>query len=191
MRYSIFLVGAVLAGCAQEPQPRGPISAFETLGNLQSTLPLDCVGIEVVTNQHTPADLYPGIEQCIASSDYPRAVQLYALAGVYGRFDMSRVSDPSALQAIQALQMNTFGPLSKVQNDAFKAEMGRYREPHSTALSGLCSKIKSVGAPDYRPTYMIEHGMGAAHGSTDNGLKSSFDPAQGWRDALSGYLHCE
>ncbi|WP_340676497.1 hypothetical protein [Paraperlucidibaca sp.] len=190
MRNLIIIFGIMLSACAQTPQPQPKVVNYETKGNLESNFPLGCVGLEQVDNRHTPADIYPAVTRCITSGDYNKASQLYGLAGVYGRFDMLRVRDSTAHQAVLVLQSNNFGSLSDEQREAFKTSTLDRLAQGSKQLSDLCSKIKSIGPPNYHPRYMIQHGMGAFGGSSGSGIKSDFDPVQSWKDSLSGYLHC-
>ncbi|MBK7001926.1 MAG: hypothetical protein IPH35_18755 [Rhodoferax sp.] len=44
-------------------------------------------------NTLTPADLYQGVSDCIHQDKYERATSLFALAGIYGRFDAKRVAE--------------------------------------------------------------------------------------------------
>lgn len=190
MRYLIPMVAIILAGCAQTPTSNGQITNYETKGNLQSNAPLSCVALSSVTNKHTPADIYPGVTKCVTSGSYDKAAQLFALAGVYGRFDMLRVSDSTARQAIQVLQLNNFDSFTDEQREVFKKTMGTYLSPDSKEFLNLCAQIKAKGAPNYHPSYMIQHGMGAFAGSSGNGIKSDFDTAKGWQESINGYLHC-
>jgi len=190
MRYLITLIAIILAGCAQAPTSNSQITNYETKGNLQSNAPLGCVSLAAVTNKHTPADIYPGVAKCVTSGNYDKASELFALAGVYSRFDMLRVSDSTARQAIQALQLNNFGSFTGEQREAFKETMGTYLSPNSKEFLNLCAQIKAKGAPDYHPTYMIQHGTGAFVGSSGNGIKSDFDAAKSWQESINGYLHC-
>ena len=59
-----------------------------------------------------------------------------------------------------------------------------------SSMAMLCSRIRVIGPPNYRPTYMIRHGMGAFIGGSGNGLVADFDPAAAWEESLDTYLHC-
>lgn len=184
----VWVVAVIVVGCAPQTQ-RSQFTNYETKGNLETKAPLACASIGEVTNQHTPADIYPGVAACVKAGNYEKAVPLYALAGVYGRFDQLRVSDSTARQAVQVLQMNNFADFTKEQQDAFKKAMLAATEAGSSTFASICSGIERLGPPNYFPTYMVQHGMGAFTGGS-GGIKDDFDSKQGWRDSLSGYLHC-
>jgi hypothetical protein len=189
MRHVALLVVLAVLGCSSN-EPRSQVTNYETRGNLEAKAPLACVPLSEVTNQHTPADIYPGVAACIKLGAYEKAVPLYALAGTFGRFDQLRVADATARQAIQVLQMNNFGDLTKEQQDGFKKVMLPALDAGSPSFASTCAAIRRFGPPQYVPTYMVQHGMSAFLGPSGNGVKSDFDPAKGWQDALSGYLHC-
>ncbi len=190
MYYFLLIIGIIIAGCAQEPKSADMFVNLEAPGNLQSNAPLGCIDLSTVTNKSTPADIYPGVAKCIQSGDYKKAGQLFALAGIYGRFDILRVSDSTAHQAIQVLQMNNFKSLTEKQREEFIKSITIYSNYNSIELLSLCNEIKKKGAPGYYPAYMIQHGMGAFVGSAGNGIKSDFDAAKSWRESLQNYLHC-
>lgn len=193
---AIALAAAALVGCTT-PSPRTPantttsqVTNYETPGNLQANAPLGCVPISEVTNKHTPADIYPGMAACIKAADYEKAAPLFAVAGAFGRFDQLRVSDSTARQAITVLQLKYADDLTKEQRENFVRTLQSMLSPGSSQLAVLCSAVEPKGPPDYLPTYMIQHGMGAFSTQTSNGLKYGFDSDKGWKDSLNGYLHC-
>lgn len=188
MRNLVFLAIVAVLGCSAQP-PKAQVTNYETKGNLQSKAVLGCVPLSAVTSQHTPADIYPGVAACIKAGAYEKAVPLYALAGTFGRFDQLRVTDATARQAIQVLQMNNFGDLTKEQQDNFRAVMSPALDA-GPSLTVMCAAIARVGPPKYAPTYMVQHGMNAFLGSAGGGVKADFDSTKGWRDSLVGYLHC-
>lgn len=187
-RFAILAVISVLGCSTQEPKTQ--ITNYETQGNLQTESTLACVPLSKVTNQHTPADIYPGVAACIKSGDYEKAAPLYGLAGTYGRFDQLRVTDETARQAIQVLQINNFGDITETQQENFKKTMLASLETGSPSFTSMCDAVKQIGPPKYVPIYMIQHGMNAFHGTTGSGLNPNFDPSKGWQDSLTGYLHC-
>jgi hypothetical protein len=189
MRLGISVVALIAAWCLT-PQQKGKIDNYETSGNLQSTAAVGCVSLAELTNMHTPADIYPGVLACITSGKYEKAVPLFALAGAYGRFDQLRVTDPTARQAVKVLQLNNFGSLSSERQEGFKKAFLAATKGESASLKKLCSEVERIGPPKYFPTYMVQHGMRAFEGQSGNGVKADFNPAEGWREALTGYLHC-
>src|SRR5690349_21994397 len=103
---ALMLLASACATTPQEPS-RPKVTNYEAKGNLQSFAPLGCVGIADLSNRNTPADITPAVRKCIDAGDYVRAADMFAVAGVYGRFDMLRVSDTTAHQALIVLQMNS------------------------------------------------------------------------------------
>ena len=163
------------------------IQNYEAQGNLISENNLGCVGPEKLSNKYTPADLYKATAKCINQNNNEKAVFLFALAGVYGRFDTLRVADETAHQAVTVLLMETFGSLDEHKKDTFKKVlMNTFKERVI-----LCKKIVLIGPPDYYPIYMIQHGMGAFLGRKANSdIVANFDVQAAWKKSLDTYLHC-
>ena len=57
----------------------------------------------------------------MGSGDFQRAARLFAIAGVYGRFDMARVADESAHQAVAVLLMASLNELGQSAKDELQA----------------------------------------------------------------------
>ena len=178
---------------AQHPQPGiavtppGKITNFETKDNLKSFHHLDCVDLTALTTDDTPADIYPAVRTCIDHGDFERAVRLFAVAGLYGRFDTLRVLDVSAHQAISVLGMTSFSDLSQGAKEQFQATFKASLS--SDRLVELCGQARKLGPPTYYPTYMTQHGMSAFTGK-GGGLKEDLNVAEAWDSSLSTYLHC-
>lgn len=118
---------------------------YEAQGNLQSTHSIDCVKITRLTNQDTPADILPAVRRCIKSSRYERAVDLIIVALAYGRFDMARVADKSAHQAITALQIINLNSLDKSKQTKFQDAV-RYRYSKGVEdMARVCGTLESLG----------------------------------------------
>jgi hypothetical protein len=88
-------------------EQNGRITNIRAGGSLASTQTVGCIPITEAKNTLTPADLYKGVIECIHQDKYDLAAGLFALAGVYGRFDAERVADKTAGQAKTVLIMNT------------------------------------------------------------------------------------
>ena len=58
-------------------------------------------------------------------------------------------------------------------------------------FSRLCSMMKTLGAPNYYPKYMILHGMNAFLGIEGDGLKPNFDADREWEKILRNDLSCK
>ena len=181
---------AVVASCALGgAAASAQVTNYETKGNQQSLSPVGCVDVPSVSRQNTPADIYPGVRKCIEAKDYVRGARLFAVAGVYGRFDTLRVLDESAHAAVPALQYLSFAQIDEAVSAEFRATVKVSFAPGSRELADLCKQIRTLGPPAYAPTYMTQHGLSAITG-TGGGLKADFNPSQAWESALTGYLNC-
>lgn len=171
-------------------EKHGNITNYEVEGNLAATQPIACIPIGEARNNLTPADIYPGVRDCIEQDKFDEATDLFALAGIYARFDAERVSDKTAGQAGEILIMNTFSALSEEKKSRFLAVFNRIAKDRKS-MGPLCAQIRKIGAPDYYPKYMILHGMKAFLGDSYEGaLSGDFDQAAAWNRLQADYLHC-
>lgn len=162
----------------------------EAPGNLRSEHRLACISLQQARPSYTPADLYPGVAACIAEGKMTAAIELMVLAGAYGRFDVMRVSDESAKDAMTVIQMQAYANLSDPQRESFMRTLEREGEdPKAERIR--CEKVSRLGPPQYRPDYMIQHGMGAFTGKAGNGLLPDFEPSEAWEQIRTGYLKCK
>lgn len=169
----------------------GPtITNHEAPGNLESRHDLGCLESTDLSNRYTPAELYRAVAACAKQGKYKDASVLLALAGVYGRFDVQRVSDKTSHQALTILKMQALGNLTKEQQRAFKDDM-RVTLGDPANLAVACQLFERIGPPHYHPVYMIQHGM-SAFTKTDasNGLVKDFNAQVAWQQSLDSYLHC-
>jgi hypothetical protein len=171
----------------QDTKNEAKIVNYETEDNLKSfQLIKGCVKLSEVSSQHTPADIFPSIADCLKEKKYEDAVGLYGLAIAYGNFDMKRVSDITAHQAISAL---TFNYLNTIPEDII-LEFNKVKKPIIDSKK-LCDKFVEIGHPKYYPTYMIAHGMGSfMENNSDSDLKKDFDAEAVWDEILKTSLHC-
>ena len=58
-------------------------------------------------------------------------------------------------------------------------------------FSRLCAMMKTLGAPNYYPKYMILHGMNAFLGIEGDGLKPDFNIDVEWNKVLKTDLDCK
>ena len=151
---------------------------------------LPCSVGNALKNTYTPLELYMSVPPCIESGHLTEATHLFVLAGVYGMYDRLRVKDRSAHQAISVLKM----AVTPSFTDAFRQHLSSMAQGPN--LVTLCQTMKKVGPPDYYPSYMINHGLGAIstqlNGNTPDGsaLDESIEPASALAEALDQYLHC-
>ena len=167
------------------------VKSHEAPGNLESTHDVGCVGSDRLQPSYTPADLYRATSQCVRRAEYRDAVFLFAMAGVYGRYDTLRVADKSAHQAVTVLQMQALGPLPQERREAFGTVV-QQTLGSPDGLASVCKELRRIGPPRYHPRYMIQHGMGAflTDGTTPDGLVTPFDGVAAWKRALDTFLHC-
>jgi len=165
---------------------------YETPGNLESKHDLGCVESDQLNNQHTPADLFRALKKCLAEKKYQPGAFLFAIGGVYGRFDTLRVADQTAHQGVTVLRMQALSIFEKDPDvkSQFTSELKKtLGTPDS--LKNVCQEIQRIGPPQYFPRYLIQHGMDAFNPQPNtDGLVSSFDAKVAWKKALDSYLHC-
>jgi hypothetical protein len=179
---------------AQSPvavQKVGNVTSMSARGNLEPTRQLKCIDLSEAKNSFTPADLHTGIKQCLAEGQYDRAVPLFALAGIYAKFDSQRVADISAKDGGQALIAQTFATVTPEQKQRFRQALSAFTSDPDKYRS-LCVAVGKVGPPDYFPAYMVMHGMNVfLNGPTDSrALIANFDAKATWADLQVQYLHC-
>lgn len=166
------------------------IISIEADGNLESPNPCGCIELSKVNNQHNPADILNGMAECIEQKEYKKAASLFAIAGVYGTYDMSRVKDGTAHQALLVLQQNIFFNMEESEQKQLMESLKKELEAGSENLNNVCQSIQKVGAPNYHPKYMIQHGIQAFIEDDGNGLVEEFNSEESWILALKTYLHC-
>ncbi|KGK01518.1 hypothetical protein [Thalassotalea sp. ND16A] len=161
---------------------------YKAKGSLESPKQATCTSIDNLTNDQNPADIFTGLKRCIEQKNYKQAAELYLTGLSYGFFDTKRVSDKTAHQAIAVIRMNTFSSMSQEILNNLKAEV---KIIFSNNLL-LCESLKRLGHPQYHPTYMVKHGMGAFLGNkTKNGLVQNFEPTVTWEDTLIKKIKCK
>jgi hypothetical protein len=166
----------------------GAVIDYTLPRNLMPTHIVGCVSMDKASNTWTPADVFPAMRKCIDRGNYTYAVDLFSLATSYGRFDMMRVPDQSAWNAMQVLQMQYLQDVTPVQ----KAGFNKAAEAMLQNRSDICMRLGKLGPPDYVPTYMIQHGMAAFTKSLKNGgLVQDFNAQSAWAEVLRDYAHCE
>lgn len=164
--------------------------SYEADGNLKSEKPLSCVDLSSVTNEHTPADILLGMKKCLEAKNYSSAAKLFAIAGVYGRYDSFRVKDKSAHQALVVIQQNMLMDFTDAEKNLLMEAMESELEKGSKNLTENCKAIRKIGPPKYLPKYMIQHGMQAFLNNGEQWLTDGFDSDASWNLSLESYLHC-
>lgn len=197
MRWNIAVVTSVVTALAvgtalpSVAQAQASFTNLTTPGNLAATQQLPCIDLSEVKNTYTPPDLYAAVKRCVEKGDYDRAVRLFAISGVYAKFDAQRVLDVTARDGGQILVIQTFATVSPEQKTTFRDTLlAVAKDPKAHAA--LCEQIRQIGAPHYYPKYMVLHGMNAVMGkAADNSaLVSPFDAAGAWTSSRASYLKC-
>lgn len=184
-----------LTSCAGLPTKKplaenntGNVTNYETDGNLAVTKTETCTEIRQLSSNHTPADIYTGISDCLTRKDIDRAAKLYALAFVYGRYDQYRVADRTAHQATKVLELQHLGSVDQELSSEFSKRIGEI-SANPEELGRLCVDIKALGQPSYHPSYMIQHGIKAFAGG-GKGLNPDFSGDTTWQKVLDEGIHC-
>jgi len=213
-KFLVFVLLTVLmSGCASAPTPiphtfspspmpptftpeptsiatQSQITIIEAPGNLESTQDIGCVPISDLKNTYTPPDLYNGMTKCMNQDNYSSAVFFFALAGTYAYYDTLRVADITAHDAKSVLIQQNLNSLDEKQKDMFGQELqNTFQTPEY--LPALCDELLRIGAPQYYPHYMIQHGMNAIiGGNPEDELVKNFDSDTAWKKARDDYVHC-
>lgn len=186
-KLKIIAVLATLSLSACNSTPQNNVSNYYAKGNLESPSPSGCVAVNQLSNQQNPVDIFIGLSTCMSVGNFSQAAELYFAGMSYGYFDTKRVSDKTAHQAISALRMSVFGAQPKEVMDMLQVELDKI----SSDNSSICKSLTDLGAPSYKPTYMIQHGMGAFTGqSTKDGLVENFNSAAAWKGSLATIAKC-
>lgn len=165
----------------------GAVVNYSMSANLKPTHQVGCVSVANASDTWTTADVFPAMRTCINRGDYPDAASLFSLATSYGRFDMMRVADRSAWNAISVLQMQYLKDMSPAQKSAFDHAAQAMLQNRGQ----ICSELETLGPPGYVPTYMLVRGMAAFTGSLKNGgLVENFNAQTAWAQVLREYVHC-
>jgi hypothetical protein len=164
--------------------------SVEANGNLESPKPCGCVDILEVTSENNPADILIGMGKCIELKQFEKAARLFAISGVYGKYDSYRVKDKSAHQALLILQQSILLNIDEKDQQKLISSLEKELKAGSKELSDTCQAIQKVGIPKYYPKYMIQHGIQAFTESKENGLIEEFNSLESWNLALKSYLHC-
>jgi hypothetical protein len=154
-----------------------------------------CVQLASIDNSHTPIELYSSLNDCLQNNRDADAVSLFILAGMDSGFDSVRVADKTAGQARTILIMALFGEMPPDLHTRFEASMKVFMANPSRHAT-LCEQVEKVGPPQYFPTYMVNHGLGAVQSALSNHspptpLQPNFDAAATWKELIANYLNCE
>lgn len=167
---------------------------IETPGNLQATRDLGCIAPDAMKPQYTPADIAPAIVACAQAERPDDALFLFGTMIGYAAFDAQRVTDQTAGQARAVLAMQVGNTLKNGDPKVFAAwekTLTGAVSKGSPLTPDQCDLLARLGPPDYRPDYMIAHGIKAATGDGGEPLKAGFDAQAAWPTVLTQVLRCE
>jgi len=163
------------------------LSSMETKGDLESKNAVSCG--QKLTNKFTPSDLFKAVAKCIREKKYADGIYPYMVGFAYGYYDQSRVMDISAHDAITALQAQDLGPLGEVEIGKFEAAKKEFYAKKEK-MAEACAQIKTLGPPNYYPTYMIQHGVGAIEEKRSD-MVPGFDAKKTWKNVLELAMKCK
>jgi hypothetical protein len=111
--------------------------------------------------------------------NFTEASSAYTIARIYGVYDMKRVSDKTAHQAISVLTYQILDALT--EEEVEKLGSAGANGPPKEALAWL----KRHGKPTYHPNYMIQHGIQTFTGTRqNNGLVPEFSEKKTWEEIM-------
>lgn len=150
--------------------------------------PQGCIKADHVKNTYSPYILYQSIPKCMLEGDADSAAFLWSMVKIYGRYDMLRVTDETAKAAIDYLEMRL------MQQDLDKDKAKRLAEAVNASIDidELCAQVRRIGAPDYHPSYMIEHGIEAMMEEirVHDGLIPNYSREANWKKITNQYMKC-
>jgi 5-carboxymethyl-2-hydroxymuconate isomerase len=175
----VIALGILSSGICEAQTSKPAFQNFNAPGNLETTVDLACITLDKVSAQYNPVDLFRAVRACLVAKRYDDAAGLHLLAMTFGRFDMARVADQTAHQAISVAQMEIYGGVSPADRQTF-GDHAKLVMDDPKIHTAFCQALVRIGPPTYFPRYMIQHGMGAFLGNSGNGLVKDFDPAASW-----------
>ncbi|RVT89446.1 hypothetical protein [Sphingomonas crocodyli] len=186
----LLLSAFMLTGVAPAAEPgQLEVRNYTTPGNLESPHDIGCIPLSAASPKYNPVDLYRGAKLCLNSGRYQEAFALIGLANAYGRFDMLRVADRTAHQAVTMARMEVF----RDTPDAVKSELSAVvakNSDNAEKRADLCRELRRLGHPTYYPRYMVQHGMAAFMQRGGEELVGAFDKNKAWSDVLNTYAKC-
>lgn len=190
MKIRVLTAAAMLcmfAGSTAASQPAAVVN-HEAPGNLQGR-DLGCMAWNEVQSSHSAVDLFESAVSCVEAGNIDQGAQLLGLASAYGHFDILRVKDQTAHQALQVLKLSL---RDRIGDENAGSVMKRIQAftiiPEQ--LEPFCANLRRIGAPTYTPTWMTQHGMGAFVGGNRSGLEENFEPERAWQYVLSTFVRC-
>ena len=176
----VVCLAAVIGGSAM-----AQVTNIITEGNLAVTHEFGCIPLADAQPVYTPPDFMRATLICINEGDFDTGTSLFGAALFYGMQDRDRVSDRSAPQGLTVLIRQTVSQIPPNQRAQFKQSLDSLRDKQSEIHAAFCRDIKQLGKPEYFPRYMVQHGMQAVLGTSENPLIEGFPADANWSDILS------
>jgi len=146
----------------------------------ETTNQLKCINLNEVKPSYSPPALFSASVACANKEEPMKAAQLFLFARIYGSYDMMRAEDHTARQVINILVQNTFKAM-RGNADSVQYQINHELIKKPETFKAFCTSAKTIGKPNYHPTYMINHGMNAVLGKIkNNGIKENFNENQAW-----------
>lgn len=161
----------------------------EEMKMLQPKHNLGCIAPASLSNKNTPPDLFAALPVCIRAGKYWEGAFLFAMAGVYGRYDTLRVEDKAAHRAVDVMRMQAIFDVSDERYDDFTKEGLNKILGEPKSLANVCKTLVKYGAPSYHPDYMLKFGETQTAGSQGK-LRKNFKSKAAFESALISYLGC-
>ncbi|MCL1097636.1 hypothetical protein [Shewanella gelidii] len=175
-----------IPSCTPSQTKKEPVPISE---HLKSAAELSCFEADSLLSSYSPADLYPAVKQCISEGKAEQAIYTYTLASAYGAFDVSRVVDKTAHDAINAIQKHSTWALTALEQDKFQNKLRSFiTTPES--MNRLCAVVEAIGKPSYYPSYMVEHGVKKLPATSPDGLVQKFNGDLAWSTVMAKHLNC-
>lgn len=162
-------------------ETKGQVTNCQSKGNLAPTQNQGCITLEQATPTLSPADLALRVAACSKKARYQDAAELYILLQMRGYFDMDRVADKTAHQAISVMKIEIANFIGKRATAKLKqAALDLISDTNAPQFVTLCQKLRALGVPKHDPTYMINHGMGAILGEGGKKIVNNFNAKSAW-----------
>lgn len=162
----------------------------QEVNQIGTEYPLDCIELSEVKNSNNPADILIGTAKCIEQKQFDKAARLFMIAGAYGNYDISRVEDITAHNALSLLEQNLMSTLVEETKENLFSSLKKELKIDSFELNNNCQIIKEIGIPQYNPKYMIQYGVQVFSENEGNGLVENFNSDESWNTVLKSYLKC-
>jgi len=156
----------------------GNVTNIEAEGNMGPNKPFTGASLDEIEPENNPVDLALRAVP-LFKSDRSAAHRILLAAQALARFDIARVSDPSAHDAYGVL-FESGGIKDILLWGRFKPDMQR------ADLLAVADWAKRTAPPSYAPRWMVQHGIAVlqsavAGGEPGSGLAPDFDAAGAWR----------